>query len=72
MKKFEYMCQRLRSDQPNLEQALDMLGKDGWELCTSISVATDLTIREPVAILIFKREIPEANKPPDTGMFDPQ
>jgi len=59
MKWWKYMCQRLRCDQQDLEQELDKLGKDGWELCVSATVATSFQINSNVLILIFKREIPE-------------
>jgi hypothetical protein len=62
VKKWEYMCQRLPHDQPDIEKGLDKLGKNGWEMtgCGTIGTGFDTS---KVLLLFFKREIPEPPAP---------
>jgi len=60
MKKgWEYMCQRIRYDQPDLEQGLDDLGKKGWELVGTGKIRCALNATDETLVLFFKREIVE-------------
>lgn len=63
MKKWEYMVQRLPCDQPDIEQGLDKLGKDGWEMTGCGSTGTNFDTSQ-VLLLFFKREIPEPQTEP--------
>lgn len=53
------MIQRLAYGQPDLEEQLDKLGKDGWELSGTANVQMNFSVTRQVAVLFFKREIPE-------------
>jgi len=55
---WEYMCQRLAYDSPDIEKGLDELGKMGWELVSSGPVISNFD-RRSVLMLFFKREIVE-------------
>jgi hypothetical protein len=65
MKKLEYKVVKLpmkglgiftKDVSPNLENALNTMGKDGWELVNSITPASGFGESEKL-VLIFSREI---------------
>ena len=69
MKKWEYICQRLIYDSPNLEQGLDELGASGWEMVGTGKIRTGISTISETLILFFKRKITEPpTKPGDDGL----
>jgi hypothetical protein len=64
VKKWEYKVLRLPCDRANLEEELNTLGNDGWELCSSGTVATNFQPDTRVLLLTFKRENPKPQTPP--------
>lgn len=56
MKKWEYLCQRLTYDQPDLEKHLDEFGEKGWELVGIANVQVGFSASKRAHILFFKRE----------------
>ena len=63
MKKWEYMCQRIPCDSPDLEQGLDKLGRESWEMVGTGRTRTGFSATSEVLILFFKREVPEPPAP---------
>lgn len=68
--KWEYLCQRIIHDAPNLEQGLDKLGDDHWELVGTGKIQSAIGANRETLILFFKRPKREVPDPPATSADD--